>query len=188
MPPPHTHIHAHTLHHITHSYMHSISADALIKDHFAIYAVTTIAMLKINYFFLKHLFFYCSHITLWCQKQKIINFLFMRLFFLSFFATKWFFASASSGVMIYWYAFTYSNFLQTRILNLSICVFIDYQSCIYRVVPAALRSNMRVQRQRDVVHEEKRMSMERQGPLHSLSIYDFQYTMNTLMKSFRNYL
>lgn len=137
------------------SYMHSISADALMKDHFAIHAVTTIAMLEINYFLIKmpsfiaFLYHFMTLEELWVFfSRDCFYFFFLR-------------GSDSSRVhhpAIYWYAlFTY-NFLQTLILNLSICMFIDYQSCIYRVVPAALRSNVRIQRQRDV-NERREMDV-----------------------------
>lgn len=131
----------------TQYYMYSTLADALMKDHFVIHAVTII---EINYFFLKVSIFLLQPFSM-MSKAKIMNFLFVKLFFLSFLrGSDYSRVHYPDTLATYWYTFTYiRNSLQTLILNLSICVFVDYQSCIYRV-PAALRSKMRAQRQRNV--------------------------------------
>jgi len=154
-------------------YMHLISADALMKDHFAVHAVTIIAMLKINYFFFKASILFTLQYFIG-QKWKIMNFL---CFF--FFARKWFF-SASSGVATY--AFIYSNFLHLFLTYRFAC------SSIIRVVSIA--SSLQhfapcVYNDRAMWYAKRTDQWSGKDFYISLSIHDFQYTMDTLIKSLR---
>lgn len=70
------------------SYMHSISADALMKDHFAIRAVTTIATHNTNYFFLKTPILLLQPHFVIMSEAKNYRFLFRKIVFFFFLLCK----------------------------------------------------------------------------------------------------